>query len=81
MWIWVVMWAVVELLFVAMLTKVQFENFFSSREGIWEFCKFIPVRFFLWPFLLVALLIEAIEAIRDINHLHVWWFDEDSFKL
>lgn len=81
MWIWFIMWVVVELLFVVMLTKDQFNNFFSSKAGFWEYCKFSPVRFALWPFLLVAIIDEIIEVIRGINHLHVWWFDDDSFKL
>lgn len=42
--------------------------------------KFMPVRFMLWPFLLVAMAVEIIEAIQDINRLHVWWFDEENFK-
>lgn len=81
MWIWVTMWIVTELLFFGMLTRAQFNDIMCNWEGRWEYVKFIPIRFAIWPFMLVAMTVEIVENIRDINHLHVWWFDEDSFKL
>jgi len=74
------MWLIVEAIFILMLTPDQFKSFFISRQGVWELMKFMPVRFMLWPFLLVAMAVEIIEAIQDINRLHVWWFDEENFK-
>ena len=81
MWIWLGMWALAEAMFIGMLTRTQFDNYFKTWDGRWEFAKFIPIRFMIWPFLMVAMVVEMIEAIQDINSLHVWWFDEENFKL
>lgn len=81
MLIWFFAWLFVEILYFLTLTETQFDNSFESYKGVLQYILYIPLRFVIWPFLLVAIAVEFYEFWVGRNDLNVWWLRNNSFKL
>ena len=81
MLIWFLCWLITDFIFLATLSSEEYHRLLYTKRGVIQIVKYAPLRLFLWPFLLIAILVDLIEILSDTNRLNFWWFNINDIQL